>query len=138
MTKKQLEAELKLVSISAVGLSEFSIFIAHERGNWGPEHVGSDYRNNQLQLNQNKDRLVFDPKEILQPREQFKLIVPNISLGIAYGVYAKRMEAGVHVGDRMDYDMNTQTFWLLADPTDTCKVVALGQWNQNNIWIPDQ
>jgi len=35
------------------------------------------------------------------------------------------------------YDIDTQTFWFLAAPTNTCKVVALGQWNQNSIWIPD-
>jgi hypothetical protein len=136
-TKDQLKAELQLICASAIGLKDFKVFIGHEHGNWGPEKPGSSFRENQIGPDLHKGMLAFDPAKILQPREQFKLLVPDIPAATACRIYAERMDADVHVGQRMDYDIYTQTFWFLAAPTNTCKVVALGQWNQNSIWIPD-
>lgn len=122
------------VSISCIGLEGYAVYMAHEKGDWGPENPDSDYLLNPLTLNKHAggDKL-WIPAPNLEPGEEFKFVVPELSEVLAVKAYNTRMDAGVHVGLRFDYDRKTQAFWLLADGHT---VIREGEWNQNNVYTP--
>lgn len=123
------------VFIDAIGIEKYAVYMAHERGNWGPEHQNSDALLCALQLNTHAggDRL-WIPCPNLVLGEEFKLLIPDFNRAAAVEVYNTRMDAGVHVGLRFDYDIKTNTMWLLAN---SHPVVREGEWNQNNVYTHD-
>lgn len=118
-----------MIEVHARGLEERSVYVAHERGNWGPESKENDYQTHKMILV--GSHFVLD-SSFLDTDEEFKLVVPEISLDEAYGIYAVR-QGSVHVNNRMDYDQKQKAFWLLAE---SHPVVRPEKWNQNNVNRP--
>ena len=121
---------MKIIKTSGDGLEQLSVFVAHELGDWGPEHPGSDYHQHCLTRQLGTDNILAIENDFLKPREEFKLVVPGVSVEEAVVIYERRLAARVHRGLRFDYDRQARCLWLLADGYD---VVRLGEWNQNNI-----
>ena len=118
------------ITTSIVGLERLSVFVAHELGGWGPESPKSDYHKHCLVRQLGKDGVLTITNDFLKPREEFKLVVPGLSIVEAVVIYEQRLAARVHRGMRFDYDRKSRCLWLLADGYD---VVRLDEWNQNNI-----
>ncbi len=126
------------IKTNALGLEDCRVFIAHEKGDWGPENNG-DYKKHEMFLETVHTMYAHEPEyfifkidcSFLENKEEFKLVIPNLPIEKAYAIYAERLANEFHVGKRFDYDLNTKSLWLLADVWD---VIRLGQWNQNNVY----
>jgi hypothetical protein len=119
------------IRISAAGLHGKPAYVAHEKGNWGPESEGTNYLKHPLTLSEDGEWLVSDG-DFLSEREEFKIVVPVSGEEEAKRIYGVRMAAGKHVNTRFDFDMNHNTLWLLAV---SHSVVRPGEWNQNNVYV---
>ncbi len=119
----------KFIRVSVVGLKGKRAYVAHEVGNWGPESEKSDYLQNPLPISSDGECLTCDDC-FLVPGEEFKIVVHVSGEEEARAIFKERMEAGVHVGNRFDYDEEHKTLWLLAEDYS---VIRAGKWNQNNV-----
>lgn len=118
------------IRVSSVGLENKSVYVAHDKGNWGPELEGSDHQKHPLTLSDDGLFLSCDG-DFLEDHEEFKIVVPVTYEAEAKQIYSKRMAKRVHVNIRFDFDSNHNTLWLLAE---SHPVVRPGEWNQNNVY----
>ena len=121
----------KQIRVGASGLRGKDAYIAHAKGNWGPEMERSDYLEHPLSLSENGFLLTCDGS-FLEDREEFKIVVPVKDESEAKRIYRERMAKGVYINTRFDFDANHNTFWLLAE---SHPVVRPGEWDQNNIYV---
>jgi len=119
-----------IIQVSSVGLENKKVYIAHENGSWGPELVSSDYKQHPLTLSNDGPYLVCDGN-FLEEGEEFKIVVPVVDEKEAKKIYQERIDKGVHVNKRFDFDSEQNTFWLLAE---SHLVVRGEEWNQNNVY----
>ena len=118
------------VLTSSVGLEGKDVYIAHEKGNRGPELKDSDYRRNNLRPSADKLYL-FCCGIFLKEDEEFRLLVHVKDEDEARRIYDKRITEGVHVGSMFVFDAKQNTFWFLAE---SHPVVRRGEWNQSNTY----
>jgi len=118
------------IRVSAVGLENKRVYVAHESGNWGPEKKGSDHKDHPLTLSEDGLHLISD-EDFLKEGEEFKIVVPVEDEDEAKQIYDERISKGAHVNERFDFDADQKTFWLLALSHD---VVRPEEWNQNNVY----
>jgi len=120
------------IYVRAHGLCGYGVYVAHHAGGWGPETSSEkspgDFRRHGM--TQSGEYFEIDGS-FLDRGEEFKLVVPVRDAYAAYAIYAARVNAGVHVGMRMDFDAATDCLWLLAH---SHPVVREGEWDQNNIY----
>lgn len=121
-----------LIMISSIALESHRVFLAHQYGNWGPEQPDSDHQQHVLEHDTDTGVLYIDPRQILQPGEEFKLLVPVEGEEEARMIFGKRFGAGVMVSERFDYDQSHCTLWFL---TPNYPVVRPMAWNQNNVYV---
>ena len=118
------------IRVSSVGLGNKKAYVAHDKGNWGPELENSDHQKHPLRLSE--DGLILScAGDFLEDHEEFKVVVPVTDEAEAKQIYGKRMAEGAHINTRFDFDSNHNTFWLLAE---SHPVVRPGEWNQNNVY----
>jgi len=118
------------IRVSLAGLENKSAYIAHDKGNWGPELENSDHQKHPLALSEDGLSLFCDG-DFLEDHEEFKVVVPVKDEAEAKRIYDERIAKEAHVNTRFDFDANHNTFWLLAE---SHPVVRPGEWNQNNIF----
>ena len=118
----------KKICVSAIGIENKKVYLAHKKGKWGPECEGSDHEKHLLVLE--GDEFVY-LADCLEVGEEFKIVIPVSGEKEAKEIFALRIEKGVHVSERFDFDAHHNTFWLLAH---TYPVVRPMKWNQNNIF----
>jgi len=122
-----------IIQVSSVGLENKKVYIAHEKGSWGPEFVNSDYKQHHMSLSTNGPYLVCDGV-FLENGEEFKIVVPVVNEEEARKVYNERISKGVHVNERFDFDdfdSEQNIFWLLAE---SHLVIRGEEWSQNNVY----
>ena len=119
----------KFVKTSLVGLTFKHAYVAHAKGNWGPELKDGDYLQHPLIASVDGKYLVCDT-DFLERGEEFKIVVPVKGEDEAKRIYGTRISQGAHVNTRFDFDENHNTLWLLAS---SHPVVRPGDWNQNNV-----
>jgi len=119
-----------IIQVSSVGLENTKVYISHEKGNWGPELINSDYEQHPMSLSADGPYLVSEG-DFLENGEEFKIIVPVTDEEEARKIYKERIEKGVHVNKRFDFDSEQNTFELLAE---SHLVVRAEEWNQNNVY----
>ena len=119
----------KFVQISSVGLDGKDAYVAHAKGNWGPELENSDHVRHPLNVSKDGKYLICSTY-FLEPGEEFKIVVPVEGEGEAKKIYGTRISNGAHVNTRFDFDANHNTLWLLAS---SHPVVRPGDWDQNNV-----
>ncbi len=126
--------QASMIRVSAVGLKGLTAYVAHAKGNWGPESEGSDHLQHPLALSDDGGWLICEGS-FLGHGEEFKIVV-SISGGRAEQkakkIYGERTSRGAHVNTRFDFDPNHKTLWLLAE---SHPVVRPGEWNQNNVYF---
>lgn len=119
----------QFVEISPVGLEGKDAYVAHAKGNWGPETEDSDHLQHPLKASENDEYLVCHT-DFLERGEEFKIVVPVEDESEAKRIYGERMAQGAHVNTRFDFDAKHNTLWLLAS---SHSVVRPGDWDQNNV-----
>ncbi len=119
-----------IIQVSSVGLENKKVYISHEKGNWGPELVNSDFKQHPMSLSANGPYLVCDG-DFLEDGEEFKIIVLVVNKEEAKKIYKERIDKGVHVNERFDFDSEQNSFGLLAE---SHSVVRGEEWNQNNVY----
>lgn len=124
-------SKTSIIRVSSVGLENKEVYIAHDKGNWGPEQEDSDYLEHPLKLSKDKLRFICDGC-FLKNGEEFKIIIPVKDELEAKQIFGERMTKGAHVNTRFDFDANHNTFWLLAE---SHPVIRPGEWNQNNVYV---
>jgi len=131
------------IAIGAVGIEEKQPYLAHSRGDWGPENDGTLHP-----LTKTGHWWVFkNPDKVLAEGEQFKILVKDVSPEEARGIHDARVRGGVHVGgprtdnplENFDYDPNTRCMWFLAhDDPDSVgggyPSIRVGKWNRNSVF----
>ena len=136
------------ICIHSVGLEEKQPYLAHDFGNWGPECEGSDCLERPL-VREGVWWFFRNPERLLRPGEQFKIVVPKVSLGEAHRICKDRVSARVHnkvpridapKGENFDFDLKTGCMWFLAidnpdHPHGCYPVIHPGEWNQNNVFV---
>jgi hypothetical protein len=115
--------------ISSLGLYGRTVFLVHENGNWGPEQENSDHDKYPFTCMPTRQRCVLYDHP-LKIGEKFKLLI-HVEETQAQHMYRTRIENGIHVGHRFDFDKKHNTLWLLIP---SFPVVRAGQWNQNNVY----
>jgi len=133
-----------MIHVSAVGIVGKKVYLAHSKGNWGPEHKGSDCLLHQFTFSPETNEFILSVPKKLVLGEEFKIVIPFASgedttkMAFAERIeetakiaFAERIAKKVHVGQRFDFDTQHKNFWLLAS---NFPVVRPGEWNQNNVF----
>lgn len=125
----QSEIVPKVVSISSIGLKDYSVYLAHANGNWGPEKAKSDFLKHKFEV-VSDDRLESDVT-FLEIGEEFKIVVVLSNKETAAKVVNERKSKGVFDGGKREDDKQN-SLWLLSEDFP---IVNSGQWNRNNQFV---
>lgn len=135
------------ICLSDIGLKNKLPYLAHSLGNWGPESEGSECLEHPFE--HDGEWWVFNrPTRVLIIGEQFKIVVPKITLEEAHLIHRTRVDAGVHEselrmdapeGENFDFDPKTECMWFLANDNpngaeDGYPTFRAGKWNRNSVF----
>jgi len=133
------------IRISATGIGNKQPYLAHTRGNWGPENAGSDYKRHPLERI-GDEWVLTNPESVLLVGEQFKILIEGVTREEAVTIHEARIADSSHVGgpridcdEDYDFDAAQGTMWFLAnDDPDSSQggypSVRIGKWNRNSLF----